>query len=124
MYVLDPLYALTITAAKLSILYLYRRIFSVKAFRQVSFVTAAVCVAWWLVFTITALVPCRPVRKFWNPQLEGYCYNFDMFFVVMASVEILLDVIILSLPIKMIIGLQMTYRRKIMLCIVFLVGGL
>ncbi|KAL8790985.1 MAG: hypothetical protein Q9195_006130 [Heterodermia aff. obscurata] len=123
LYILDPLYALTITSVKLSILYLYRRIFSVKVFHQITFVTGAVCVAWWLAFTVTALVPCRPVERFWNPQLDGYCYNFDMFFVVMASIEIVLDVVILSLPVKMVLGLQMSYKRKIMLCAVFSIGG-
>ena len=86
--------------------------------------TGAVCVAWWLVFTVAALVVCLPVEKFWNRQLDGYCYNFDMFFVVMASVETFLDTVILSLPIKMIVGLQMSYKKKIMLCVVFSIGGL
>ena len=112
------------TSAKLSILYLYRRIFSVKIFRRVSFLTAAICVAWWLVFPVTSLVPCRPVEKFWHPQIEGYCYNFGKFFIVMASTEIVLDVVILSLPIKMILGLQISCKRKILLCCVFLVGSL
>lgn len=121
---LDPLYALTVTAVKLSILYLYRRIFAVQAFKQISFAVAAACVVWWVVFTITALIPCRPVRKFWQPQIEGHCYNFNEFFLGASIVDILLDAVILSLPIKKIVGLQMPYKRKVMLCFVFLVGGL
>ncbi|KAI4149426.1 MAG: hypothetical protein LQ341_001322 [Variospora aurantia] len=124
LYMLDPLYALTVTAVKLSILYLYRRIFAVQAFKQISFAVAAACVVWWVVFTITALIPCRPVRKFWQPQIEGHCYNFNEFFLGASIVDILLDAVILSLPIKKIVGLQMPYKRKVMLCFVFLVGGL
>ncbi|CAF9914521.1 MAG: hypothetical protein HETSPECPRED_002001 [Heterodermia speciosa] len=41
----------------------------------------------------------------------------------MASVEIVLDVVILSLPLKMILGLQISCKRKIMLCVVFSIGG-
>ena len=121
---LDAIYALTVTATKLSILYLYRRIFSVQRFRQISFAVAAVCVLWWLIFTIIVMNPCRPVKKFWQPQIEGHCYNFDEFFLGAAVADVVLDAVILALPIKMILGLQMSYRRKVMLCFVFLVGGL
>ena len=121
---LDAIYALTVTATKLSILYLYRRIFSVQCFRQISFAVAAVCVLWWLIFTIIVMNPCRPVKKFWQPQIEGHCYNFDEFFLGAAVADVVLDAVTLALPIKMILGLQMSYQRKVMLCFVFLVGGL
>lgn len=124
LYMLAPLYALSITAIKLSILYLYRRIFAVKTFKQISFAVAAACVIWWVVFTVTALVPCYPVQKFWQYRIKGHCYNFKIFYIWAGVVDVLLDGIILSLPIKMISRLQMPYKRKVMLCFVFLLGGL
>ncbi|KAL9628828.1 MAG: hypothetical protein Q9204_005637 [Flavoplaca sp. TL-2023a] len=124
LYMLHQLYALSITATKLSILYLYRRIFAVRTFKQISFAVAAICVSWWAAFTVTALFPCYPVKKMWQHQIKGHCYNFKTFFLASGVVDVLLDAIILSLPIKMISRLQMPYKRKVMLCFVFLIGGL
>ncbi|KAL8859669.1 MAG: hypothetical protein Q9178_003783 [Gyalolechia marmorata] len=112
LYMLSPLYGLSTTAIKLSILYLYRRIFAVKPFKQMSFAVAAACVIWWVVFTVTALVPCLPVKKFWQYRIEGQCYNFNTFFIWAGVVDVLLDGIILALPIRVISRLQMPYKRK------------
>ncbi|KAL8880752.1 MAG: hypothetical protein Q9198_001901 [Flavoplaca austrocitrina] len=124
LYMLHPLYALSITATKLSILYLYRRIFAVRTFKQISLAVAAICVSWWAAFTVTALFPCYPVKRMWQHQIEGHCYDFNTFFIASGVVDVLLDAIILSLPIKMISRLQMPYKKKVMLCFVFLIGGL
>lgn len=123
LYTLSPIYGLTITLARLSILYLYRRIFSVGPFRQISLAVIIICVVWWMVFTITTLIPCRPVKKFWQPQVAGSCYNFDEFFLGIAVIDVILDTVVLTLPIRMIVRLQMSYQRKVMLCFVFLLGG-
>ncbi|KAL8659758.1 MAG: hypothetical protein Q9226_000254 [Calogaya cf. arnoldii] len=123
LYILHPLYTLSITATKLSILYLYRRIFAVPTFRRISFAVAATCVVWWVVTTIAGLVPCYPVNRMWQPQIEGQCYNFKAFFLGAGVVDVVLDGVILTLPLKLISRLQMPYKRKVMLCFVFLVGG-
>ena len=124
LYTLDPLFGLTVTASKLSIISLYRRIFVPKRVQQITFVVASLCVTWWIVFTITVLNPCRPVRKFWLPQTPGYCYNFDKFALGIAIMDILLDASILAIPIKPVLNLQMAKSRKIQVCVIFLVGGL
>ena len=115
---------MTITASKLSIISLYRRIFVTKRFQQVSLVVGGLCVAWWIVFTVVTLVPCLPVKRFWMRELPGHCYNLNQFAVSISSVDVFLDAIILLLPIKPILDLQMSKSRKALLCAIFLVGGL
>lgn len=121
---LDPIYALTVTTTRLSILYLYRRIFAVPRFRQVSFVVIVVCITWWVVTTIVMVLPCIPIQKISEPQREGHCFNFDEFFLVTSILEIIIDIVILALPVKMIVGLQMSSQRRITLCVIFLLGSL
>ena len=124
MYTVVPFYAFTVTATKLSLLCLYRRIFISKRFQQVSSIIRGLCVIWWLVFTIVALIPCRPVRKAWLPQLPGHCYNASIFILSANILDLVFDLSVLVLPIKPILNLQMSQSRKTLLCAIFLVGGL
>ena len=87
-------------------------------------VVVVICLIWWFVFTVTSLVPCRPVRSYWDPQVPGKCFNFDLFFLSASIADVLIDTVILALPVKMILGLQLSYRKKISLCSVFSLGGL
>lgn len=123
MYTLNAVYALAITFVKLSILFLYRRIFTTPRFRQVSVGIATLVVIWWIVFTICTLLPCLPPQKFWHPELKGPCFNYDEFFLGSEIVDILLDFVILTLPVRMISKLQMSRQRKWILYLIFLVGG-
>ncbi len=124
LYTLDPLYALTVVTTRLSILYLYRRIFAVPSFRQLSLVVGIACIIWWIANTIVFLVTCMPIQKSWDPQREGHCYNFDEWFIGISIIDIILDTVILALPIKMVLGLQLSSQRRISLCFIFLLGSL
>ena len=115
---------MTVTTTRLSILYLYRRIFDVPRFRQVSSIVIVVCVVWWLIKTITDLLGCVPPQKFWEPRRKGHCYTFDTWFLCISITEIIIDAAILMLPVKMVIGLQMSFPRRVKVCCIFLLGSL
>ena len=123
MYTLNGVYALAITCVKLSIIYLYRRIFTTRRFQQVSLGVAIVVVIWWIVFTLCTLLPCLPPQKFWHPELEGPCFNYDEFFLGSEIIDIVLDFSILTLPVRVISSLQMSRQRKWILYFIFLIGG-
>ncbi len=124
LYTLIAFYGLTVTTSRLSILCLYRRIFVFEGFQKVSLVVGVLCAAWWLVFTIVSLNPCRPVRKFWRPEISGDCFNFNHYILVMGILDLLLDATILVLPIRPVVNLHMSMTRKALVCAIFLVGGL
>ena len=115
---------LAITASKISILSLYRRIFIQVRFQQATLVMVGLYGVWWIVFTIMTLSPCRPVKKVWLPQVPGHCYNSDQFLLGVSIVDFFLDTTVLILPIKPVMDLQMPKSRKMLLCAIFLVGGL
>lgn len=67
---------------------------------------------------------CIPMQSFWDPLVEGHCFNFDIWFLVMEIIDLLLDVGILCLPLRMIAGLHLPMRKRVMLVGIFLLGGL
>ena len=73
---------------------------------------------------IIVLVPCRPVKKYWQPQTLGSCYDFNQVTLALSTIDIIMDTITLVLPVRVILGLQLSSRKKLMLCFVFLLGGL
>ena len=118
------LYFSIVTAIKLSILLMYRRIFAVTSFRNHSLIVGAVVMVWWLVGTIATMVSCIPVERLWvGPSAGGYCFNFNIYWMAMGAVELIIDSYILVLPIRMILNLQLSRKNKILLCGIFLLGG-
>ncbi|KAI0556051.1 hypothetical protein F4679DRAFT_578174 [Xylaria curta] len=117
----------TINASvKLSILYMYYRIFHAKSsLRYQLFVTAGLVIGWWIGTTVAQIVNCIPVSKYWTSNVldPKYCFNLNTFFVVGGSIEVFLDVLILTLPIRAVLALQLSWRRKTIISGIFLLGS-
>jgi len=119
-------YFLTVTAIKTSIVLLYRRVFSINTnFRLQSLLVMILVWAFWLAATIATILNCIPLEYNWisigDPQ---HCINYNIFWMVTGSIEVLMDVIILALPVRMVLKLQLTRKRKILVLLIFLLGGL
>ena len=56
--------------------------------------------------------------------MPGHCNNFDIEYLVLAIIEVLVDVVLLVLPIHMVSTLQLSRYNKIILSMIFLLGGL
>ena len=124
LYTLNGIYPFAISCVRLSIVFLYRRIFSTQKFHFWSTIAICVITLWWVVFTVFTLVPCIPPQSFWNGnQFTARCYNYDSFFLGIGIVEIILDFVILLMPVRMVLKLQMSARRKALLCFIFLLGA-
>ena len=67
---------------------------------------------------------CQPIIKIWLFSTPGYCFNYNRFIMGTNVTDLFLDIAVLALPIRSIFKLQVTDARKIMLCAIFLVGGL
>lgn len=118
------------TVVKVSIICLYRRVFDVsKPFQKASQVVTNLCVAWYIVATCFAIIPCQPIDAAWIVGPEGpyppdHCINFPIYFVCIEVTNVFLDTLILCLPLRMIRHLHLPNRHKIYLSGVFLLGGL
>ena len=125
-FICSILYFAVVTAIKISILLMYRRIFSIDAsFRRQSFAVGGVVVAFWLTATVATLTNCRPLKYNWiGLQPEEYCFNYNIFWMVTGALEVVIEIVILALPMRMVLGLQLSRKRKLSILFVFLLGAL
>ncbi|KAF2972178.1 hypothetical protein GQX73_g1368 [Xylaria multiplex] len=120
------LYFSITSTTKLSILFLYNRLFSVDQLcRRLIILLSVLVLIFWTGGTLADLLNCVPTKYVWiNSQDDPrYCINFNIFWFSSAVVEALLDVMIILLPIKVVMGLQFTTKQKIAVTSVFLVGA-
>ena len=119
------LYFTVVTSIKISILLMYRRVFSIEKFRRQSFVVGGVVVLWWFVGTLLTILGCLPIHRFWvGPSAGGYCFDLNIFWTGMGVAELVIDTVILVLPIGIVVKLWMPLQQKILVIGIFLLGGL
>ena len=85
---------------------------------------AGVVVAWCLVVLFMNIFSCVPVNGYWNYSLKARCLNPAKFYIGVAVPNVVTDVVILALPIRMVLRLQADVIQKIALIITFLTGSL
>ena len=111
---------------KLSILMLYRRIFTTSAFRRKVLLVGSVCVVWCLLAIFVYVFGCRPFSAAFDMELlfTYHCINLQTFIWTITACNVGLDVVVLSLPIHQVWKLQLSVQKKISVSAVFLLGGL
>lgn len=106
----------------------YRRIFTVPSFQRWVFLLGGLCVVWCIVTLFLIIFQCSPVAAAWNiiAQLTGAGECMPASHIVFGSelANVVLDVMILSLPVYMVRRLQLPTRRKWGVSSIFLLGGL
>jgi hypothetical protein len=109
---------------KLSILTLYKRLFSVPRMIIVANAIAAFVILWALGIFLVGALMCLPVQKFWKPSIEGSCIDPAKFYYGQQIPNILTDLIILIMPLKVVWALPISKTQRLLLSGVFMVGGL
>lgn len=123
-YPTSILYFLIMSSIKTSCLLLYRRVFSINvAYRRQFLVLMVIVWLFWLSCTLSAILNCLPFEYNWisigDPR---HCFNFNTFWMVSGAIEVFLDAVILATPIPMVLGLQLTRKRKVLVLLIFLLG--
>ncbi|KAF7509262.1 hypothetical protein GJ744_008156 [Endocarpon pusillum] len=123
-YFLSLSSGIPLTAAKFSVLCLYRRLFYLeKRFCTATTIVGVLCLLWFISFTVAASLICIPVDRFWNRLKPGSCYNYYAFMVAVECPNSFLDFVIVALPVGVIRGLHLPLRRRILVCFIFALGG-
>ncbi|KAI8634828.1 hypothetical protein F5Y19DRAFT_126996 [Xylariaceae sp. FL1651] len=124
-YAIEILYNPILALVKTSILLFLLRLFGQKpgVRRFILWLNAANIGNLLAVFFATVL-QCIPVEKNWKPSIEGTCIDRRILFTVSSSFNILTDMLILGLPLRIFIDLKIPRRTKIALMFVFLLGFL
>lgn len=124
LYAINLIYVPTPATIKLSILLLYRRIFTGKLFTQINYSLGAILIIWCVVMEILGIINCLPINAYWDPSVNGKCLSFRDYSIGYAALNIFTDIAILILPMPMIWRLQLPTFQKVALTCNFLLGSL
>ncbi|KAI9822793.1 MAG: hypothetical protein M1832_003026 [Thelocarpon impressellum] len=124
LYAYTILYMIDYPLIKLSILFLYHRVFVVPEYLKI--------IKFWIVFVflfqvsfvLVAIFPCQPIHAFWDFSKPSKCVSQVPMYIANSALNIFTDVVILVLPMPIIWKLQVSRRQKSVLCLIFVLGSL
>ncbi|CAI6338663.1 unnamed protein product [Periconia digitata] len=73
-------------------------------------ITIAFCIS----ITVTAILSCIPVAKFWDKTIPGHCRDSKSYVLAGASTTIITDVLVTIIPTWIVYSLQMPLKSKVM----------
>lgn len=119
------IYATAVTCTKASIVLFYRRIFNL---RYSLILCMFLVLGYWVTIIVTISVACRPLEYFWtqytDPHAKGVCIDVAKFFFGNGIAAMLIDTVILTIPIPIIMRLQMPGIQKLAVVGILMLGGL
>ncbi|KAF5672319.1 integral membrane protein PTH11 [Fusarium heterosporum] len=126
-YVMTILYFTLQTFLKLSLIFFYLRIFPSRGVRRALWATVIFNGLYGLIFIFITVFQCRPIHLFWTKwqnkeYLEGTCININYMTWCSGGLTIALDAWIISIPLSQLRKMNMDWKKKIGVGIMFSVG--
>jgi hypothetical protein len=118
-------YVVALGISKISILFLYLRVFPSKSFRMLTYSVMGLSVAYTIAFFFATTFQCWPISLAWTQWdglHEGHCNDIHLQGWIAAAINIALDAIVMILPMKHLAMLNMSLKKKIMVMSMFGVG--
>ena len=121
--IFSPPYILAVAGYKIAILLLYSRIFEWQQVYQWLcrlgiFVVCATAIS----NLCTTFLGCRPLQKFWNPRIPGYCFDDYAANAAFAAMYVFADFYIALLPLPIIWRSTLRTKKKARLTIILGIG--
>lgn len=123
-YAFEPLYITTVGIIKLSVLFMYHRIFPVRLIKVGGYILGGITLAWAISVDLVAIFQCSPVAKAYEPTLPGHCIQLKAALIGNGVPNFVTDILILALPARLIWRLQATLWQRVSIIGVFLTGSL
>lgn len=123
----ELLYITIISMTKATILCFYLRVFPEQKFRILVLLTMGATFAYMIAFIIVSAFQCWPISyawTHWDGEHHGRCNNVNAQGWAAAAINIVLDVVILLLPLRLILKLSLHWKKKLQISIMLSVGGL
>lgn len=127
LYILEILYFLLIAVVKLTLLFFFLKIFQKPMIRQILWATIAFDILYGVSFAVVGVFQCKPITYYWTQwdgEGSGKCVNINALAWTNAIISIILDLWMLALPLYEVFHLQLSWRSKISVAMMFLVGTL
>jgi hypothetical protein len=119
------LYYGVVSLLKLCLLAFYLRIFPGYWVQRLLKGTMVFVVVYAIAFIVTATQLCHPISfgwKGWDGEHKGYCRGYYQLPWVNAGISIALDLWMLAIPLWMLRGLQLHWKKKLGVSLMFCVG--
>lgn len=127
-YIMEILYLAEMSIIKLSLSLFYLYIFPGTTIRRLLMGTAIFNVVFGIAFVTTGIFQCTPVSRYWlqytDPAAGGRCIDLNVFAWVHAALNIAVDVWMLAIPLSQIQRLELHWKKKIGVAIMFVIGTL
>lgn len=126
-YFMEWLYFLDLGFMKLSLLFFYLKIFPKKSVKIVIWVTIGFTVVWAITFALVAALSCNPISYYWtnwDGEHSGTCLNTNAIGWANAISSIAEDIWMLAIPLWQLRNLQLHFKKKVGVAIMFFTGTL
>ncbi|KAI5465423.1 hypothetical protein BGZ63DRAFT_399893 [Mariannaea sp. PMI_226] len=117
------IFAISIAFSKLSVLGFYLRISPDRMIRRSVHTLIGIVCIYTFIYIFLMVFRCRPIRAAWDITVEGECIDNLVPMLTLSIANIIIDALILVLPIRIVIPLQIPLRQKVSLAILFATGG-
>lgn len=119
-------YAPCCALTKISLCIFYSRLSPKKGFQVAVWTTIFVCAGAYTGVFFSLVFACKPIAASWNPLLLGtaVCVNRGAIYIATAVLGVVTDVVLITIPIPTIWGLQMPMKQKVGLIAIFGIGSM
>ena len=121
-YATVSFYPVTIGTIKISTLLLYARIFPSGNFRRILWAVGLLISTYSTIMILILIFQCKPIKGFWDSNLEAGCISLTKVFIAMASLNLITDFLVVCLPLPLLWKLQMPRGMKLQVMGIFSVG--
>lgn len=124
-YISANLYMGARTFCRLSIILFYLRIFTVNGARRKIIYTLIGEAAISLAFVLSITFQCTPVSYYWTKwdlQHSGFCIDSYHVMTIGWSILFAYDLWVMWLPLPMVARLQLSFRQKLLISVMFATG--
>jgi hypothetical protein len=126
----EVLYVTILMLTKLSILFVYLRIFPLRIMPKLRIaipITMAIVIAAGTAQVLVLIFQCLPVDYFWDRLRDsrgGHCNNIGAWGWANGSLNVAFDLCLITMPLPELIKLNLYWKKKLRACLMFIVGGL
>lgn len=119
------IYNASITLSKASVLFLYYRIFGIdRVFRAQLYTVGVLLLGYFLAAFFGLIFATNPARAQWDLTISHTSIHNKAFWCSMAVMNMVLDLIILAIPQARVWRLKLSFKRRVLVSLVFLLGAL
>jgi hypothetical protein len=117
------IYCVASTFIKLSLLTFYLRLSSNSTFRICVYILMAICTSFGVANVFSKAFQCHPLSTFWDFGDNGVCVDVVALYYSILSIHLATEIAIMVLPIPILLKLQVPFRQRFGIILLFCLGG-